>query len=166
MGQLFEELRRRSGGESEAAIEQFELAILKGYHGGAEWNMGSAYWNVGQTSVWTAVWSLEMLANDPELLPLVPHMRDLLLAEPAEKPRAVLRFRAIAREFGFEAEDLLLPGPRLGLRVPMEVAVALGGSETVAEGYMAGPICAALWARKTLSVISSCPPPPESREPV
>ena len=108
---------------------------MKGYNGGAEWNMASAYWGLGQTSVWAAVWSREMLANDPELLPLLPHMRDLLLAGPAERPRAVLRFRTIARELGFDVEDLVRLGPRLGIRVPREVAVALGESEAVAEGF-------------------------------
>ena len=88
-----------------------------------------------------------MLANDPELLPLLPHMHDLLLAGPAERPRAVLRFRTIAREFGFEVEDLVRLGPRLGIRVPREVAVALGESEAVAEVFWSNYPKFWMWSR-------------------
>ena len=96
-GHLIQALYLEAIGESEAVIGQFEQAILTGYNGGAEWNMAFAYWDVGRTSVWTAVWAREFLANDPELLPLLPHMRDLLASAPSERDRA---YRGRSAEWG------------------------------------------------------------------
>lgn len=120
-------------GKNEAAIEQFEVAILKGYKGGTNKNIAQAHWNLGNTETWTAITSREMEDLDPELQPLLPHMRDLKLASDQDKPQAIIRFKTIARQMGIEIEDLLVKGPRFGLRVSYDIAVLLGGAEAVAE---------------------------------
>jgi len=120
-------------GRHEEALVQLEEAILAGYHGPAQWVMNDAYLNLGRTDAWTALTASDMLAHDPELLPLLPHLRDLLLAGPEQDGAATLRFRAIADELGFEVDDLVRPGETYGFRLPFAAVVALGNDDRVAQ---------------------------------
>ncbi|NIV19094.1 MAG: hypothetical protein GWN54_00185, partial [Gammaproteobacteria bacterium] len=113
-------------GQFETAVSHFERAILKGYSGGAEYDMAYAYLALGDSAVMTAVQSRWYEAWDPELLPLLPHIIQLMKAPPAEFGRAAGRFRIVAHELGFEEDDLLRPGPRWGIRAPHVVAMAYG----------------------------------------
>jgi len=122
-----------AGGRHEEALEELEEAILAGYHGPAQWVMNDAYLNLGRTDAWTALAASDMLAHDPELLPLLPHLRDLLLAGPEQDGAATLRFRAIADELGFEVDDLVRPGETYGFRLPFAAVVALGHDDRVAQ---------------------------------
>jgi len=130
---LLQGLYLEAVGRSEEAVEQFEKAILDGYHGAADMRISDIYWSAGQTELWTVMTATYLNDHDPELLPLLPHFRELMLADPARQSDAAVRFHAIARELGFETDDLLARGHRFGLRVPMGVAIALGHPEPVAD---------------------------------
>ena len=124
-------------GSEVAAIEQYELAMLKGYNSSAVNNVAQLYWNRGDTTFWTTTRTREMLDLDPELLPLLPHIYNLKMATEQDKQQAIVRFKLIARQMGFEMEDLFAEGPHWGLRVSYDIAVLLGGAEAVANEFWA-----------------------------
>lgn len=119
--------------QNQEAINQFGLTALKGYNAGIDDDLAAVYWNMGNVSVWSVLTAKEMVRTDPELLPLLPHMRDLLLVEPADRERAKQRFIAVSRELGFTVDDLLSKGPNWGLRVSYDFAVLLGGADKIAD---------------------------------
>lgn len=121
--------------EHAKAIEQYEIAIHKGFQGGLDRLIAKSWWALGDTSVWTATTSFELEVFDPELLPLLPHMNALMSAERPDRASAVRRFLTVAKETGLSEEDLVSRGPRFLLRVPNEVAVLLGHSDAVADGF-------------------------------
>jgi len=83
--------------------------------------------------------SQRLARDEPELIPLLPFLHDLISVDLAPGSADAKRFIAIARELGFEVDDLVRPGSGFGLRVPREVAVALGHADAVARTFFADP---------------------------
>jgi tetratricopeptide (TPR) repeat protein len=129
-----------------AAIDAFEQAVLHGYSGGADNSLGYSYWSLGHTAVWNAINADYFLDYDPELLPLVPFMSDLLLASMEDRPDAIARLRRFSNELGIEIEDLVKPGNRFGFRVDDRIAVALGYEEKVVERFWSNSPKFWMWA--------------------
>ncbi|MFU8832966.1 MAG: hypothetical protein ACNA7J_12550, partial [Wenzhouxiangella sp.] len=73
------------------------------------------------------------------LIRLLPFLHDLISGDLAPGSADAKRFIAVARELGFDADALAQPSPVYGLRVPREVAVALGHADAVARTYFADP---------------------------
>ena len=121
--------------EHAKAIEQYEIAIHKGFFGGLDRLIAKSWWSLGDTSVWTATTSFELEMFDPDLLPLLPHMHALMSAAQSDRAGAARRLLTVAREKGISEKDLVSRGPRFLLRVPNEVAVLLGHSDKVADGF-------------------------------
>ncbi len=121
--------------EHAKAIEQYEIAIHKGFLGGLDRLIAKSWWALGDRSVWTAVTSLELEVFDPDLLPLLPYFHALMSAEKPDRAGAARRLLTVATEIGVSEEDLVSRGPRFLLRVPNEVAVLLGHSDKVADGF-------------------------------
>ena len=130
----------------EKAIPEFREAILKGYVGGAEFDLAAAYQALGDSTVMSAILSREYEAYDPELLVLLPHIVELMLASGEESGRAASRFRVVARELGFSEADLVRPGPRFGLRTPNEVAIAYGRFDVITNRYWGNSPMFWMWA--------------------
>lgn len=117
------------------AIEQYEIAIHKGFLGGLDRLIAKSWWALGDSSVWTATTSFELEVFDPDLLPLLPYMHALMSAEQAGRPGAARRLLTVAAEIGVSEDDLVSRGPRFLLRVPNEIAILLGHSDKVADGF-------------------------------
>jgi TolB-like protein len=117
------------------AIPKFQNAILRGYIGGAEFDLASAYLSLGDNVFMTAILSREYDAYDPELLVLLPHIINLMSVSDDGFTGAASRFRIIARELGFTEEDLVQPGPRFGPRTPNAVALAYARMDVVTDRY-------------------------------
>jgi TolB-like protein len=136
---LIEGLALEAMGKPEQALEKLESAVLYGYQGEAEDNMADIYRRLGETPAANAILSLRMARDEPELIPLLPFLHDLLSGDLSPGSASARRFVALARELGFDAEDLAQPGSGYGLRVPREVAVALGHADAVARTYFSDP---------------------------
>lgn len=133
LNNMVQALYSEAMGQNEEAIKQFGLTALKGYNAGIDDDLAAIYWQMGNVSVWSVITAKEMVRFDPELVPLLPHMRDLMLALPENRERALERFTAISRELGFSIDDLLSKGPNWGLRVTYDFAVMLGGAGKIAD---------------------------------
>jgi len=136
---LIEGLALEAMGKPEQALERLESAVLYGYQGEAEDNMAGIYRRLGVTPAANAMLSLRMARDDPELIPLLPFLHDLLSGDLSPSSADARRFVALARELDFDAEELVQPSSGYGLRVPREVAVALGHADAVARTYFADP---------------------------
>ncbi|MDX1572114.1 MAG: hypothetical protein R3200_16640 [Xanthomonadales bacterium] len=134
---LIEGLALEAMGKSRPALEKLETAVLYGYQGSAEGNIADIYRRIGETPAANALLSQELAAQDPELIPLLPHLHDLMAGDLTPVSADVRRFVALARELGFDADELARPSSTYGLRVPREVATALGHAEAVANTYFA-----------------------------
>jgi adenylate cyclase len=121
--------------EHEKAIAQYEIAIDKGYQGGLDRLVAKSRWSMGDTATWTAMTSFEFEIFDPELLPLLPYMKELMSAKPADRAGASRRLLTVARELGLSEDDLISRGPRFLLRAPVEVVVLMGHADKVADGF-------------------------------
>ena len=121
--------------EHKKAIGQYEIAIRKGYLGGLDRLIAKSWWALGETSVWTAATSFELEVSDPEIVPLLPYIQDLMSADEQNRADASRRLLTVAREYGLTEDDLVSRGPRFLLRVPNEVAVLMGRADIVAEGF-------------------------------
>ena len=128
------------------AIDAWETAILKGYQGGADTYMASAFMALGESAVTVAQLSKAFETEDPELLPLLPHIVMLLEAAPGDFDPAAERFRILVRELGFSEQDLLRRGPRWGLRTPPVVAMALGRFDAITELFWGNSPMFWMWA--------------------
>jgi TolB-like protein len=124
--------------EHEKAVSQYEIAIDKGYQGGLDRLIAKSRWAMGDSATWTAMMSFELEVYDPELLPLLPYMKELMSAEPADRAAASRRLLTVARELGLSEDDLVSRGPRFLLRAPLEVVVLLGHADKVADGFWGG----------------------------
>lgn len=136
---LIEGLALEAMGKAEEALEKLESAVLHGYQGAAEDNIADIYRRLGETPAANAMLSQRMARDGPELIPLLPFLHDLVSGDLAPGSADAKRFIAVARELGFDADALAQPSPVYGLRVPREVAVALGHADAVARTYFADP---------------------------
>lgn len=128
------------------AIDAFETAILKGYEGGADSNLASSFMAQGESAVTVALLSKGYEADDPELLPLLPHIVALLEAVHGNFEQAAERFRIVVRELGFSEQDLLRRGPRWGLRTPPVVAMAFGRFDAITDQFWGNSPMFWMWA--------------------
>jgi adenylate cyclase len=136
---LIEGLALEAMDKAEEALGKLESAVLYGYQGAAEDNMADIYRRLGETPAANAVLSQRIARHGPELIPLLPFLHDLLSGDLAPESADAKRFIAVTRELGFDAGALAQPSPAYGLRVPREVAVALGHADAVARTYFADP---------------------------
>lgn len=136
---LIEGLALEAMGKPEEALDRLESAILFGYQGAAEDHIADIYRRLGETPAANAILSLRMARDEPELISLLPFLHDLISADLAPGSADAMRFIAVARELGFEVNDLVRPGSGFGLRVPREVAVALGHANVVARTFFVDP---------------------------
>ncbi|QKK03057.1 MAG: hypothetical protein HND55_10635 [Pseudomonadota bacterium] len=136
---LIEGLALEAMGEAERALDKLESAVLYGYQGSAEGNMADIYRRLGETPAANALLSRDLASRDPDLIPLLPYLHDLLEGDLSPGSPDARRFIAVARELGFDADALAQPSSTYGLRVPREIAVALGHADAVARTYFADP---------------------------
>lgn len=122
-------------GRYEEALDPIRTAILNGYHGSASETLADIYLDLGRQDVWLMQHANHYRDNDPELIPLLPHLLELDIAYRNGDTQAARRFIAIAREFGFTLDDLVQRGPNWGLRVPFTIASALGANTEIIEQY-------------------------------
>lgn len=134
---LVEGLALEALGEGEQALKKLESAVLNGYQGSAESTMADIYRRIGETPAANALLSRELAGRDAGLVPLLPYLHELMSGNPAPGSADARRFIALARELGFDVEDLVRPSSTYGLRVPDDVAVALGHADAVAGTYFA-----------------------------
>ena len=136
---LIEGLALEAMGEAEAALEKLESAVLYGYQGSAEGNIADIYRRLGETPAANALLSREVAGRDPDLIPLLPYLHELMTGDLAPGSADARRFVAVARELGFDEEALVGRSSTYGLRVPRAVATALGHADAVANTYFSDP---------------------------
>lgn len=90
------------------------------------------YRRLGESRAANALLSQDLASRDPDLIPLLPYLHDLMAGDLAPGSADVQRLIALARELGLDAHELARPGITYGLRVPREIATALGHADTVA----------------------------------
>ena len=132
---LIKGLTFEAEGRYEDAIDPIRTAILNGYHGSASETLADIYLDLGRQDVWLMQHANHYRDNDPELIPLLPHLLELDIGYRNGDPQAARRFVAIARELGFSVDDLVQRGPQWGLRVPYTIASALGANAEIIEQY-------------------------------
>lgn len=133
LNNMVQALYSEAMGQNEEAIKQFGLTAIKGYNATIFDDLAAIYLRMGNVSVWSVIMAKDMLRTDSELLPLLPHMRDLLLTKPDDKERARQRFISIARELGFSVDDLIEKGRYFGFRVSFDMVVLLGRADKIAD---------------------------------
>jgi len=136
---LIEGLALEAMGEHRRALEKLEAAVLQGYQGSAEGNMAGIYRRLGESPAANALLSRELAARDPELIRLLPYLHDLLEGDLTPGSADVRRFIGLTRELGFDVDELAQPSSTYGLRVPREVATAIGHADAVARTYFSDP---------------------------
>jgi TolB-like protein len=122
-------------GRTDESMSALENSVMFGYAGSSQEVIYSHLPSADRSIVWTAAKGDELLAYDPELLPLLPHMRRLAFAPAARRVEEMERFWRVAGELGFSKAELLGPGKRWGLRLTEDLLVPLGEFERIADAY-------------------------------